>query len=87
MQEQLKAILIERLLENEDFCEAFCEGCGAITTLQGDYINPPETSCPADFAISDPGCAKNRDWLRIENAIDQAAEIAADACTEGEIAI
>lgn len=82
MQEQLKAILIERLLEDEDFCEAFCEGCGAITTLQDDYINPSETCCPADFAISDPGCARARERLRIENAIDQAAEIAADACIE-----
>lgn len=87
MPEQFKDILIERLLEDEDFCEAFCKGCRAITTFSGDYYNPPETSCPADFAISDPGCARAREWLRIENAIDRAAEVVADAIEKGEIAI
>lgn len=87
MPEQFKDILIERLLEDEDFCEAFCEGCRAIITIPGDYLNPPETFCPAGFAISDPGCARSREWLRIENAIDQAAEVVTDAIEKGEIAI
>lgn len=85
MQEQIKNILIECLLEDETFCECFCKECGAIAHYRGDYYNPPETYCPSDFAIGEPGCARVRDWLRIENAIEQAAEIAADACIEEDV--
>ena len=38
--------------EYETVCETVCDGCPLVReySARGDYLTPPESRCPADFA-------------------------------------
>lgn len=66
----IKTLVVEALIEKEDFQEDFCADCEAVTVEEGLRY------CPCDFTPSDEDCWRRKDWGRIEVAINKLADIA-----------
>jgi len=68
------------LLESEQFTEAFCANCPAVSILRGSRdcwgqkVEPDEDTCPAFFDPSDERCARKGDYDEFAENLEKELE-------------
>lgn len=68
------------VLESEEFQQAFCEGCPAVSVIRGARdsfgvpLDPDTEDCPVDFDFADAGCARANAYERVVALLEEAEE-------------
>jgi len=68
------------VLESDEFQQAFCEGCPAVSVIRGARdsfgvpLDPDTEDCPVDFDFSDAGCARANAYERVVALLEEAEE-------------
>jgi hypothetical protein len=73
------------VLDSDEFQQAFCEGCPAVSVIRGarDSLgvpqDPDEWECPADFCPWDEKCFRYQTFEEIEKLLCQVDTFLAEA--------
>jgi hypothetical protein len=65
------------VLDSNEFQQAFCEGCPAVSVIRGarDSLgvpqDPDDVTCPVDFDFADAGCARANTYERVVALLEE----------------
>lgn len=65
------------VLDSDEFQQAFCEGCPAVSVIRGGRdsfgapLDPDTEVCPVDFDFADAGCARANAYERVVARLEE----------------
>lgn len=68
------------VLDSDEFQQAFCEGCPAVSVIRGGRdsfgapLDPDTEDCPVDFDFADAGCARANAYERVVALLEEVEE-------------
>ena len=73
-------MISQMVLDSDEFQQAFCEGCPAVSVIRGarDSLgvpqDPDDVTCPVDFDFADAGCARANTYEHVVALLDEVEE-------------